>query len=227
MLNNNHLLERADYVLELGNKALSSKFSTSDDFFIHYHVKPEFHKEFQSLALSFIINIYGEHHPFYKQFNENVKSATPVAVENGIGILKSIRTEIDKGWLVTLKGLVAAEIFTDFIDTAEYLLSQKYKDPAAVIIGSTLEEHLRQLSRKYNLPVEEIKPNGKTIPMKAETLNIELAKKGVYNLLEQKSVTSWLDLRNKAAHGKYSEYTEEQVDLLIQSITSFITRNPV
>lgn len=227
MLKNNHLLERVEYILELGSKTLNSRFTTSDDFFIHHHVKPEFHKEFQSSALSFIVDIYGENHPFYKQFDENVKNAIPSAIENGIGILKSIKTEIEKGWLVTLKGLVAAEIFTDFIEIAEYLLSQKYKDPAAVIIGSVLEEHLRQLSRKHNLPVDEVKPNGKMIPMKAESLNIELAKNGIYNLLEQKSVTSWLDLRNKAAHGKYNEYTAEQVDLLIQSITSFITRNPI
>ena len=37
---------------------------------------------------------------------------------------------------------------------------------------------------------------------------------------------AWNDTRNKAAHGKYSEYTKDQVALLIQSVRDFITRNP-
>lgn len=44
--------------------------------------------------------------------------------------------------------------------------------------------------------------------------------------LEQKSVTAWLDLRNKAAHGEYSEYNENQVKQLIIGVRDFIVRNP-
>ena len=57
-------------------------------------------------------------------------------------------------------------------------------------------------------------------------MNAELAGANVYSKLDQKNVTAWLDLRNKAAHGKYGEYTKEQVALLIQSVRDFITRNP-
>lgn len=57
-------------------------------------------------------------------------------------------------------------------------------------------------------------------------MNADLAGANVYSKLDQKNVTAWLDLRNKAAHGKYGEYTKEQVALLIQSVRDFITRNP-
>ena len=40
----------------------------------------------------------------------------------------------------------------------------------------------------------------------------------VYSGLDQKSVTRWLDLRNKASHGKHSEYTKEQVALTLQGV---------
>jgi hypothetical protein len=40
----------------------------------------------------------------------------------------------------------------------------------------------------------------------------------------QKNVTAWLDLRNKAAHGKYAEYQGEQVSLLLAAVRDFITR---
>ena len=51
-----------------------------------------------------------------------------------------------------------------------------------------------------------------------------LPKNSVYNKLDQKNVTAWLDLRNKAAHGKYQEYTKEQVSLMLQSLSDFMVR---
>ena len=39
-------------------------------------------------------------------------------------------------------------------------------------------------------------------------------------------VTAWLDLRNKAAHGHYLEYTKEQVELMLQSVRDFTARCP-
>ena len=55
-------------------------------------------------------------------------------------------------------------------------------------------------------------------------MNSELASANIYNKLDQKSITSWLDLRNKAAHGQYLEYTKEQVELMYQGVTNFISR---
>ncbi|MBD3584048.1 hypothetical protein [Flavobacterium selenitireducens] len=182
-------------------------------------------KEFETASLSFILNLYGENHPYYLRFKA-LNSPKPHEVEAGKGLLNSIKTEIEKGWLTTVKGLVSAEIFTDFLETAEYLLEQKYKDPAAVIIGSTLEEHLRQLCRKNNIAVDEQKKL-KSIPKRADTLNNELASVGIYNKLDQKNVTAWLDLRNKAAHGHYSEYGQEQVENLLRGVTEFMTRNNI
>jgi hypothetical protein len=48
----------------------------------------------------------------------------------------------------------------------------------------------------------------------------------VYSGLDQKSVTRWLDLRNKASHGKHSEYTKEQVALTLQGVQDFAARLP-
>src|SRR5262249_46662449 len=140
--------------------------------------------------------------------------------------LRAVRDELTGGWLQTTKSLVSAEIFADFLDMAEYLLSEGYKDPAAVMIGSVLEEHLRQLCSANHIDIEVITPNRVT-PKKADALNADLAKASVYSKLDQKSITAWLDLRNKAAHGKYSEYTTEQVRLMSQGVTEFIARvNP-
>ncbi len=39
-------------------------------------------------------------------------------------------------------------------------------------------------------------------------------------------ITAWLDIRNNAAHGKYSEYNNQQVDLMINGMRVFISNNP-
>lgn len=139
--------------------------------------------------------------------------------------MKAAKQEIDGGWIFTIKGIISAEIFSDFLEMAEHLLTEGYKDPAAVMIGSVLEEHLRQLCLKNSITIERIK-DGKPIPKKADLINSELASASVYNKLDQKSITSWLDLRNKAAHGKYSEYTKEQVEFMYQGVSNFMMRVP-
>ena len=226
MTNKNVLSERVTYLLELAEKTLQTKYSTYNGLFSSEWVNTELHKEFETASLSFIVNVYGENHPYFSQFKSCAKDPVPDSVQNGKGILNSIKTEIERGWLVTIKGLVAAEIFTDFIETAEYLLTQNYKDAAAVIIGSTLEEHLRQLCRKNGIDVEDER-NGKKSPKKAESMNTDLTKNNIYSILDQKNVTAWLDLRNKAAHGKYNDYSKEQVELMISAIQDFMSRNQI
>jgi hypothetical protein len=46
----------------------------------------------------------------------------------------------------------------------------------------------------------------------------------IYNLLVQKSVTAWLDLRNKAAHGHYTTYDTAQVNLMLAGVRDFAGR---
>jgi uncharacterized protein YutE (UPF0331/DUF86 family) len=102
---------------------------------------------------------------------------------------------------------------------AEHLLQQGYKDPSAVLIGSVLEEHLRALCDGRGIPTVV---GGK--PKKADSMNAELAGVGVYNKLDQKNLTAWLDLRNKAAHGHYGEYSSEQVGNMLRGVQDFMTR---
>jgi len=122
----------------------------------------------------------------------------------------------------TVSEMIHGDLFGDMLEGASYLRTEGWKDPAAVIAGSVLEEHLRQLCAKYGVAVN--KEDG--TPRKADALNADLAKAGAYETLDQKNVTAWLDLRNKAAHGEYGGYTTEQAALLIDNIRNFITRCP-
>ncbi len=213
------LVKRVDELIEMGSKALSTRHSKYDIESLDSGAI----KGFRAAVLSFIDRVYGSDHPHFKEFQENTDNYYPSDAEQGIAILHAIRSEIDGGWLFTLKGLITAEVFADFIEMAEHLLETGYKDPAAVMCGSVLEEHLRQLCKK-NAIATEIEKDDKQIPKKADRLNSELAKNEVYSKLDQKMVTAWLDLRNKAAHGKYDEYTKDQVKNMLVAVTEFMAR---
>lgn len=138
------------------------------------------------------------------------------------GVLTALRDDIAAGRLATITELIHGDVFSDFLDMADHLLEEGYKDPAAVLAGGVLEEHLRKLCAKHG--IASVGQNGK--PKKSDTMNAELANANAYSKLDLKNVLAWLDLRNRAAHGDYAGYTKEQVALLVQSIRDFITRHP-
>lgn len=55
----------------------------------------------------------------------------------------------------------------------------------------------------------------------------ELAKAGEYNVLVQKQVTVWADVRNKAAHGKWTEFTRRDVEDMLHGVLRFLTEYPL
>jgi hypothetical protein len=140
------------------------------------------------------------------------------------GILRALKDDIANDRVASLAELVHGEIFSDFLDMAQHLLDNKYKDAAAVIAGSSLEAHLRALCAKWAIPVDDA--NGKH--KKADRINAELDAAGAYGAskADLKNVTAWLNTRNDAAHGEYGKYEAPQVGLLIASIRDFMTRHP-
>jgi len=141
------------------------------------------------------------------------------------GVAQSLLEDMVAGYTRSLQELIHSDVFSDYFDMAEHLLESGYKDAAAVITGSTLEGHLRNLCRKHGVDVDRTTPQG-TVPKKADALNVDLATAGIFGKLDHKNITAWLDLRNKAAHGHYAEYTKEQVSLLLSSVRDFVTRLP-
>lgn len=219
-MNLDDIVQRVDQIIDLGRKVLATRHrSNYDDTLWIDSAKM---KGFRSSALSFIERVYGSRHPHYMEFS-SVSHYHPEDVEAGIAIMEAIRDEISGGWLFSVKNLITAEIFADFMEMAEHLLAEGYKDPAAVMAGSVLEEHLRQLCLRNQIEIE-VDSKGKMKPKKADRLNSELSQAEVFGKLDQKAVTTWLDLRNKAAHGKYNEYTAEQVQNMIHGITEFVAR---
>lgn len=168
--------------------------------------------------------IVGNNSEYYKDILKSIEAREHYGTKLRLimGTVKALKNDLENDYLKSLHDIVQSEIFSDYLEMADYLLNEGYKDPSAVIIGSTLEAHLRELCKSNSIDTETLNSKSKLISKKADTINSDLAKQGVYSGAYQKQVTAWLALRNSAAHGHYSEYTKEEIKLMLEGIRQFI-----
>lgn len=136
--------------------------------------------------------------------------------------VNSMIDDIKLGPIQAFPGLIRGDLFEDYIQMAEHLLIEGYKDAAAVIVGSSLEAHLKSLCKSNN--VDYLNEDGE--PLKSSQINQNLYSAKVYGKREMKQIVSWLDIRNYAAHGDYDQYDENDVKLFVEGIALFIERHP-
>jgi hypothetical protein len=159
----------------------------------------------------------GSHYLKLKQDADKCWSTKRLACYRGC--LQALKVDYDGGYLKAFQELFRAKILSDFLHMAEYLLQEeKLKDPAAVLAGGVLEEHLRKLCVKHKIALPP-KP-------KLDVMNAELAKANVYNKTMQKHVTAWAAIRNDAAHVNCGGYVAEQVEQMIEGIRRLILMHP-
>ena len=145
--------------------------------------------------------------------NRNIKVGLRDIFLPCMGIIRAAHKDLKAGLLEDTKALITAEVFSDFVEQAEYLLEEGYSLPSAVLVRAVLEDGLRTLCKK----------NGILLPdrPKLDWMNTELTKAGVYNKNMQKQVTAWAGIGNSAAHGKTDEFTDIDVKNMINGVISF------
>lgn len=172
-----------------------------------------------------VARIAGKNSDYYKDI-EAILKRTNIRIGYKLryvmGTISALKSDLENDYLKSYSDIIQSEVFSDYLEMAEYLLNEGYKDAAAVLIGSTLEVHLRELCNSNNIDIKTTNNKGKIIPKKADEMNSDLAKSNVYSSTYKKQVTAWLGIRNSAAHGKYSEYTKEEISLMLQGIRQFI-----
>jgi len=168
-------------------------------------VDPSFIKKLDKFSFS--------HLPFTKNpihsFDEDLLRVT--------ACLLTLKMELENNLLFDISELINAEVFESHLEYAKYLLDKGHKDASAVIIGGVLEDKLRQMCIKQNLPLKDSKDKYLTI----DPMNVNLYKNNVYNLTVQKQILAFAEIRNNAAHGKYDEYTPKQVSAFYDYVLDF------
>lgn len=213
------LLKRLGEIKQMGEAALRTE--RGDGYFRYLDQGAS--RGFRVAGLSYIETVFGAAHSHYTEFRKSVNGNQIGDVTQGLAILDVVRVELEQGWLASVSALVAADLFGDFLEMATYLVSEGYKDAAAVMAGGVLEGHLRRLCTNRGIAVH-VDKNGTPSPKKADQMNSDLAREKAYVTTDQKLVTGWLGLRNDAAHGHYDRYRSEQVENMIQGIMFFMSK---
>jgi hypothetical protein len=180
----------------------------------------------QTQALRCLVDLAGPKHDYTQAFRESAMGQAIYTIEAGVELLEALRHDIENGYFIGFREMVHADLFSDFLDMAQYLLEDGgFKVPAAVMAGGVLEEHLRKLCQKHGISAE-VNRQGKIEPKSAATMNDDLARDSVYTKTDQKLVLSWLGIRNDAAHAHYDNLILEKVGLMIQGIRHFVQWHP-
>ena len=131
------------------------------------------------------------------------------------GILRAALEDVEQGHLATIQQLATADIFLDFLEQADHLLSHGYSAPAASLAGAVLENGLRSLAERNDIAVKARDD--------LSALNSKIVPKGGYNRLRQ-AVAVWVDVEEPRPNHRPFSMTFGRVTLNYQGRARFFLR---
>jgi len=105
------------------------------------------------------------------------------------------------------------DFLSDFLSEAEKCLETGRHQTAAILAGDALESALRKLCAAHSVMVSP--------RTSAEIMNAELAERGVYDDQMQQRLHTAASLSDKANCGLWSEFSKEDVQLMLAAVRSF------
>ena len=111
----------------------------------------------------------------------------------------------------------------ELLEQAEALLGLGYARSAAVLVGATLEAHVRRLAERHG--VEIVKNDGGH--RSVENIRNDLQSKGAIGKTVNKHLGVVFGLRNDAAHGGDFNHSVQVVESTMRDVVSLIARLPL
>lgn len=179
--------------------------------------------EWRAQSLAFAQSVLRDGHPYLVQLE---RVTEPITTNNapdpqtdnrdaGLGVLRAIREDVANGYLTDLRSLIAAEVFTDFLEMADHLLGAGYHHAAASLAGAVLEDSLRR----------ELASRGAKATGNLESMNQIALDQNIYGPLVFKQVKVWIDIRNSADHGEWERVEADRVQSMIRDLPGFLIRD--
>jgi hypothetical protein len=172
-------------------------------------------RKWTTSVLNLLQRAFGEDSVHFQSFNKQAQDIQGYTREFEVllGIFQAAKEDYEKGYLFHIRLLIKAEVLGDALDQATELLASGHKDAAAIASRVALEIALKGLCVREGVPPQQ----------SLHLMNVELARKGMYNQLKRDQITGWARLGNRAAHGEWNEYNTGDVDNLIQEVRRFVT----
>lgn len=214
------LINRFTSLIEEGESLCIAYESKSTDY------DPKLHADFIEWTIKSqrILEVTcGENSHYLSKYIESLKGKMGDSIKSRtqrlIPILKAAKNDLENGFLITIKQIIQAEVFDSELEQATHFLESGYTTAAGVTAGVVLETAVKELCKNNGI---NIFPPNSNKPKKLDVLNAELAKAGVYTVLQQKRITALADIRNNAAHGNTEQFNSTDVKDMIREIERFL-----
>ena len=159
---------------------------------------------------------------YIEKLREKSYPANQIVIDDSISAIKgalcSIKSEIDCGFVGTLRATLTGEVLTDIIKLTRAVLEEKgddAKNVASVLAAAAFEDTIRKLA--------DIKKCGDA--EKLSDLLIQIKDAGVLQGAEVSIAQSYLSFRNRALHAKWNEVDRPSVESVIAFIEQIILKH--
>lgn len=213
--------------LEQTAVGLVSRYDRANGFFVDPEEGGRYTTLFHKIKVQFnnlMLLVTSNKKPYAELLNsiQRLSEGSPYELK---GLISGVKSDYESGMLQSIEEMIETNVVNDYFLQAEQLLAKGKTGPyshvpAAVLAGAVLEDALRRLCLRQNPPIKVKKPKGdyKTLNPLIE----ELKAVNVYNELRAKQLGSWADIRNAAAHGRFSEFTRQDVEQMLNGIEVFL-----
>ena len=206
------LLGRLDSLITMGEKVIGTL--RWDPNLVGSWADESMFRQWRTSSLAFLNTLPSEY-IYNHEFEDWCKSTEDSSVIQGVAILRAAKEDIEGGYLQKVEALVSASIFSDFLEMAEHLIDNGYKDSAASLTGAVLEDGLRRICISHNVTVKS--------DDNISSLNQKLTQKQVYNPLQQTQIQVWNKLRDYADHGHFDQYKADDVTDMLKGVRHFLS----
>jgi hypothetical protein len=166
-------------------------------------------------------------HPSYirtaRELTRDGRMSSAVA-QRLMGVLVSVRYDIEAGYTKTLEVRVRQSVFDDFLELAVYIAENIAAAPAVVLAVSVLEEHVRKLAEAND--IETMKGNGRYRSFEDVTNDLGSLEVNVFSLPERRLMGRWYAQRTAAAHGRFDQVVDAEVPRTIAGVRELLVRHP-
>ena len=139
------------------------------------------------------------------------------AIGTGVAILRTVREEIENGYMQTYRQRISAEFVGDLIEQAEHLHENGFHQAATSIAGAALESGLREVATN----------NGITLRGREDlnALSDKLKNGNVISELERKQISFLIGARNAADHAEFDDVSPDDVTRMIRDARDFLAKH--
>jgi hypothetical protein len=107
----------------------------------------------------------------------------------------------------------------EFLAEAQSYLTMGRHQSAAILAGDALEDALRTMCKNFSIAL----PTRPTV----DSMNAQLAKLGVYDVLMEQRLAEMNELWDKANSGLWSEVSKSGVEKMLGEIRAFVSQHVV